>query len=457
VSERRVVVVLVVGLTPSMLGPDAPHLTALAKDGFVAPLTPVLPAVTCSTQASMLTGLWPREHGVVANGWYFRELSEILFWRQSNALVSGEKLWETARRRRPELQTAKLFWWYNMYSSAEFAVTPRPIYPADGRKLPSVYSQPAELGRDLQAQLGTFPLFNFWGPNANLTSSAWIAAASRAVFDAQRPGLSLVYLPHLDYALQKYGPKHANVRAEISAIDRVAGELIEHTRAQGAEVVVLSEYGIEQTRGVVAINQRLRAAGLLAVQETLGWELLDAGASRAFAVADHQIAHVYVRDPSDLARVAELLRKEPGIERVLDAAGQREVGLDHARSGELVAIAEPGYWFSYYYWLDEARAPDFARTVDIHRKPGYDPVELFLDPDRPLVKLQIAWTLAKKLAGFRYLMDVIPLRPELVQGTHGRVVTGDEGPLVICSNRRGARDSFHQTEIKDFLLAQLFD
>jgi predicted AlkP superfamily pyrophosphatase or phosphodiesterase len=454
-SERRVVVILVVGLTPSMLGPDTPHLRALANEGFMAKLTPVLPAVTCTAQATMLTGTLPREHGVVANGWYFRELSEILFWRQSNRLVHGEQLWEAARRRRPGLRTAQMFWWYNMYSSADFSVTPRPIYPADGRKLPSVYSQPAELGGSLQARLGTFPLFNFWGPNANISSSAWIARASQAVFDEHSPELTLVYLPHLDYALQKYGPKHAAIRAEIRAVDAEAGRLIEHVRAQGAEVVVVSEYGVEQTEGVVRINQRLRDAGLLAVQETLGWELLDAGASRAFAVADHQLAHVYVRDPADLSRVAALLRSEPGIERVLDADGKREVGLDHARSGELIAIAQPGYWFAYYYWLDEARAPDFARTVDIHRKPGYDPVELFLDPDRALVKLRIAWTLAKKMAGFRYLMDVIPLRPELVQGTHGRVVTGDEGPLVICSNRRAAADSFEQTQLKQFVLDQL--
>lgn len=449
-----VVVILVVGLTPSLLA-DAPHCAALAKDGFMAPLEPVLPAVTCSAQASMLTGVLPREHGIVANGWYFRDLSEVLFWRQSNRLVQAEKVWETARRARPGLRTAKLFWWYNMYASAEYSVTPRPIYPADGRKLPSVYSHPPELGADLQARFGTFPLFNFWGPNANLTSTEWIADTSRAIFDEKRPDLTLVYLPHLDYCLQKYGPADPRIRKEVRDVDRVAGQLIEHARARGAEVVVVSEYGIEKADGAVRINQRLREAGLLAVQETLGWELLDAGASRAFAVADHQLSHVYVRDREDVPRVAELLRKEPGIERVLDEDGKREFGLDHARSGELVAVAEPGQWFAYYYWLDDAKAPDFARTVDIHRKPGYDPVELFLDPGAPLVKLKIAWTLAKKIAGFRYLMDVIPLRPELVRGTHGRVTTGDAGPLVICSNKRGAADRFHQTDLKAFLLEQL--
>jgi predicted AlkP superfamily pyrophosphatase or phosphodiesterase len=236
----------------------------------------------------------------------------------------------------------------------------------------------------------------------------------------------------------------------------VAGALADHARGRGAEVVVVSEYGIEEATGHVLINRALREAGLLAVQETLGWELLDAGASRAFAVADHQLAHVYVRDPEDLGKVAEILRALPGIERVLDAEGKRELGLDHPRSGELVAVAAPGYWFVYYYWLDDRKAPDFARTVDIHRKPGYDPVELFLDPDRPLVKARVAWTLAKKIAGFRYLMDVIPLRPDLVKGTHGRITTDpDQGPLVICSNPRGKKDKLHQTEFKALLLEQL--
>jgi predicted AlkP superfamily pyrophosphatase or phosphodiesterase len=438
-----------------MLGPSTPHLNALARDGFVAQLTPSLPAVTCTAQSTMLTGTAPSEHGIVANGWYFRELSEVLLWRQSNRLVAGEKVWETARKARPGFRTAKLFWWYNMYSSAELSITPRPIYPADGRKLPSVYSEPPDLGRTLQRELGTFPLFNFWGPNANISSTEWIARASCKVIDKERPDLTLVYLPHLDYPLQKYGPDHPNIAAEVRAVDALAGELIERARERGAEVVVLSEYGIEPATGVVRVNQVLREAGLLRVQETLGFELLDAGASRAFAVADHQIAHVYVRDAADLPRVAALMRKQPGIEHVLDESGKRDAGLDHPRSGELVLVAQPGHWFAYYYWLDDTRAPDFARTVDIHRKPGYDPVELFFDPERPLVKAHAAWTVAKKLAGFRYLMDVIPLTPELVRGTHGRVLTGDHGPLLISSNKRGRVDAMHQTQVKSFLLTQL--
>ncbi len=453
---RPLVVVLVVGLTRSMLGKNTPNLNRVAQDGFVAPVDPILPAVTCSAQSTILTGTLPQSHGIVANGWYFRDLSEIWLWRQSNRLVGGEKLWEAAKKRQPDLRCAKMFWWYNMYSTADISVTPRPIYPADGRKIPSAYSEPPELADELQRQCGTFPLFNFWGPTAGIQSSEWIARASRRVFDERRPELTLVYLPHLDYCLQRLGPNDPQVAPEIRSVDGVAGELIDHVRGQGADVVVLSEYGIENATGVVRINQRLREAGLLRVQETLGWELLDAGASRAFAVADHQIAHVYVRDPSDLGRVRELLSKEPGIERVLDESGKRDVGLDHPRSGELVAVAEPGHWFAYYYWLDESRAPDFARTVDIHRKPGYDPVELFLDPQKPLVKGRVLWTLAKKTIGLRYLMDVIPLDPSLVRGTHGRITTDpDEGPLVMSTRSDQAFDRCHMTDLKRFLLDHL--
>jgi predicted AlkP superfamily pyrophosphatase or phosphodiesterase len=422
----------------------------------MAPVSPVLPAVTCTSQSSILTGKLPREHGIVANGWYFRDLAEVWLWRQSNHLVQGEKVWETARRARPGLRCAKMFWWYNMYSSADVAVTPRPIYPADGRKLPSVYTKPVEMERELQEELGTFPLFNFWGPTADIRSSQWIADASERVFERTRPELMLVYLPHLDYPLQKLGPNDPAIREDVRAIDRVAGRLIDKVRGMGAEVVVLSEYGIEPATGVVHINRVLREAGFLAVRETLGFELLDMGACRAFAVADHQLAHVYVQDPSDVPRVAEVLRRQEGIERVLDREAQANIGIDHERAGELVALAEPGHWFSYYYWLDDARAPDFARTVDIHRKPGYDPVELFLDPDKPLVKGKVLWTLLKKMAGFRYLMDVIPLRADLVRGTHGRPpARPEEGPLVMASNARGAADRFQMTDLHGYLLRQL--
>ncbi len=455
---HRTVVLNVVGLTPDLVGDATPNLAALARAGTMRPLATVLPAVTCSVQATFTTGLLPRDHGAVANGWYFRDLSEIWLWRQSNRLVAGEKIWDAAAARDPAFTCATLFWWYNMYSTAAYAVTPRPMYPADGRKLPDIYAEPAELRDELTAKLGTFPLFNFWGPTADITSTRWIAASARHVYDARRPTLTLVYLPHLDYNLQRLGPRHPALRRDLAEIDAVCGELIAHVQRDGARVIVLSEYGITDVSGAVHVNRALRDAKLIRVRTELGRELLDAGASDAFAVADHQIAHVYVRDAGRIREVKQLLEALPGVERVLDEDGKRAAGLDHPRSGELVAIARADRWFTYYYWLDDAVAPDFARTVDIHRKPGYDPVELFLDPALRLPKLKIGARLAKKMLGFRYLMDVIPLDASLVKGSHGRPTDDpNAGPLFISSDPGlvppGAVPA---TSVKDLILAHVF-
>ncbi|MFI5307797.1 MAG: alkaline phosphatase family protein [Polyangiales bacterium] len=455
---HRTLVLDVVGLTPELLGEHTPHLRKLAAEGGMRPLRTVTPAVTCSVQATFTTGTLPREHGIVGNGWYFRDLAEIWLWRQSNHLVGGEKIWDSAKHRDPSFTCAKLFFWYNMYSSADFAVTPRPMYLADGRKLPDVYSEPPELRDELQQRFGQFPLFNFWGPNANITSTRWIAQCARHVYDARRPTLSLVYLPHLDYCLQKLGPKHPDVAQHLRDVDEVAGELIEHVRRDGTRVIVCSEYGITPVRGPVHVNRALRQAGLLRVREERGLELLDAGASEAFAVADHQIAHVYVRNPARVAEVGALLSKLDGVERVLDQEGKRRCGLDHARSGELCLLSAADRWFSYYYWLDDARAPDFARTVEIHRKPGYDPVELFVDPALRLPALHIGWKVLKKTLGFRMLMDVIPLDADLVRGSHGRLTDSpDQGPLCISSEPSLLpAGPIEATELKQLVLDHLF-
>jgi predicted AlkP superfamily pyrophosphatase or phosphodiesterase len=455
---HRTVVLNIVGLTSDLLSDATPHLKALADEGGARPLETVLPAVTCSAQASMVTGLLPRDHGVVANGWYFRDLSEVMLWRQSNRLVEGEKIWDAAKRRDPSFTCAKIFWWYNMYSTADYSVTPRPIYLADGLKLPDFYTEPGGLYSELKDKFGPFPLFNFWGPQADIRSTRWIAEAARYVYDTRRPTLTLVYLPHLDYNLQRLGPEHPRIREDLREVDEVCGELIARVRRDGAKVVVLSEYGITQVSGAVHINRALRDAGLLRVREEIGHEKLDAGASSAFAVADHQIAHIYVRRPEDIAQVKQLLERLPGVEAVLDAEGKRRAGLDHPRSGELVAVSRADRWFTYYYWLDDARAPEYARTVDIHRKPGYDPVELFVDPKIALPKLKVGWTLAKKMLGFRYLMDVIPLDASLVKGSHGRITDRPgEGPVCFSSDPGlFAGDTIHATQIKDLILDHIF-
>ncbi|MGK0358201.1 MAG: putative AlkP superfamily pyrophosphatase or phosphodiesterase [Bradymonadia bacterium] len=451
---KNLLVVNIVGLTPELLA-YTPRIAAVAKGGFQATLSPSLPAVTTTSQSTMLTGRMPRDHGAVANGWYFRDLAEVWLWRQSNHLVQGPKVWDAARERFGETFTvAKMFWWYNMYADVNWSVTPRPVYPADGRKLPSIYAEPPTLKARLQDALGTFPLFNFWGPTADIKSSAWIAKATRQVIIDHAPSLALCYLPHLDYELQRKGPRGPHAEAAAAEIDAVAGDLIDDARGRGYEILVVSEYGIEAVESGVHINRALRDAGLLRANLVdTGWELLDFGASAAFAVADHQVAHVYVKDPRNISKVKALLEGLDGVDRVLDAEGKAAAGLDHGRSGELVAIAKAGRWFTYYYWLDDAVRPDFANCVDIHRKPGYDPVELFVDPALAAPKLKVAWTLLKKMAGFRYYMNVIPLDDTLVKGSHGRLPsTRAQGPLVISSQTIGAADHLPMTAIHDLIL-----
>lgn len=452
-GPRPVLVIDIVGLTPRLL-PEMPRLSALAHEGFCAQLGTVLPAVTCTVQSTLLTGLLPARHGIVGNGWYFRDLGEVLLWRQHNRLVEGEKVWEAARRARPGLRTANLCWWYAMGASTEVILTPRPVYHADGRKSPDCYTRPAALHDELEGLLGAFPLFSFWGPAAGIASSRWLGRACVHVLDRHWPDLTLLYLPHLDYDLQRFGPDAPEAISAAHKIDEVAGAVVEAARARGIIVVALSEYGITGVRRPVDVNRHLRRAGLLQVHTQAGMEYLDPPASQAFAVADHQVAHVYIRDPGMVAKVQDLLAELDGVDDVLDEAGKRAAGLGHERAGELVAVAEPDAWFTYSYWLDDARAPDFARTVDIHRKPGYDPAELFFDPADPFAKVRAGLALARSRLGLRSTLSVVPLDPTCVRGSHGRLPSDPlDGPVLLCSDPTHARDRLAATDVKAFLLA----
>jgi predicted AlkP superfamily pyrophosphatase or phosphodiesterase len=441
-----------VGLTPRALA-HMPRLRKLADDGFQARLDPVLPAVTCSVQSSILTGLTPTDHGIVGNGWYFRDLGEVFLWRQHNKLVQGEKVWETARRSKPDFRVANVCWWYAMGATTDFTVTPRPIYHADGRKSPDCYTDPPELHDRLTGPLGEFPLFTYWGPTASITSSKWIAAAAGKLLREEQLDLLMVYLPHLDYDHQRFGPDAPESAEAARALDAVAGDLVDVARGRGDTVVVLSEYGITDARRPVDVNRALRRAGLLNVYTQAGMEYLDPWTSRAFAVADHQVAHVYVGDPADVPAARKALAGLPGIDLVLEGDDRRAAGLGHERAGELVLVADPDAWFTYYYWLDDARAPDFAKQVEIHRKPGYDPAELFMDPEDRLVKARAGAALVRKKIGMRYVMSVVPLDPSPVKGTHGRLpADAADAPVLLCSDGSVARDRIAATEVRDLLL-----
>jgi predicted AlkP superfamily pyrophosphatase or phosphodiesterase len=314
------------------------------------------------------------------------------------------------------------------------------MYPADGRKVFDIYTHPFSLRPEIKAELGEFPFPTFWGPAAGVKSpqggpdaaSRWIAKSAQWIDRRYQPTLSLIYLPHLDYNLQRLGPLHPSIGDDVRVIDAIVGELVAFFRERSVRVMIVSEYGITPVDTPVHLNRVLREHGWITVREELGLELLDCGASRAFAVADHQVAHVYLNDAGIERKVRDVLGQQKGVAAVLAGGERRARGLDHARAGDLVVLAQENAWFTYYYWMDDAVAPDFARCVDIHRKPGYDPVELFLDPKLCCAKAKIAWRLLKKKFGFRILMDVIPLDASLVKGSHGIVPSKESDyPLVI--------------------------
>jgi predicted AlkP superfamily pyrophosphatase or phosphodiesterase len=435
---NRLAVINVVGLTEALIGEHTPRIAAFVRRGALAQINPAFPAVTCTAQSDYLTGKTPSAHGIVGNGWFNHEFSEVQFWKQSNHIVQSKKIWDELRERfairDSRCTVSNCFWWFNMYSSVDYSITPRPMYPADGRKFFDVYSWPYSIREEIKKDLGQFPFFSFWGPSAGIDSSQgkadaasrWIAESAKWIENKFSPKLNLIYLPHLDYNLQRHGTYDASenlnpkIHRDLYEVDTIVGDLIDFFDKRGVQVVLLSEYGITNVETPLHLNRIFRERGWLTVKDELGLEVLDAGASKVFAVADHQVAHIYLNDSTLETSVREILEKTSGVENVLGKAEKIAAGIDHPRSGDLIAVAQENAWFTYYYWLDDARAPDFVRTVDIHRKPGYDPVELFIDPKIPLVKLKIAWRLLQKKLGFRMLMDVIPLDATLVNGSHGR-------------------------------------
>lgn len=439
---HKTVVIDIVGLSASLIGEHTPFLKKYCEQKQLRSIQPMLPAVTTSVQSTDVTGKWPEEHGIVGNGWYDRTDCEVKFWKQSNKLVEGEKIWDRARKEDPSFTCSKMFWWYNMYSSADYSVTPRPNYLADGRKMPDCYSHPAELRDYLQKELGTFPLFQFWGPGANIASSKWIADASILTDKKYDPTLTLIYLPHLDYCLQKFGPDFSKISAELNQIDRLVEELVTYYSKKQSRLILLSEYGITAVNHPIHINRVLRENGLLGIRVERGLELLDAGASKAFAVADHQVAHVYVNDLSVMSSVRSLLEKIPGVEMVLNREQQSAYHIGHERAGDFVVVADDKSWFTYYFWMDDAVAPDYARVVDIHKKPGYDPVEMFMTS-----KARAGYKLLRKKAGLRYVMDVIPLDATLIKGSHGRLEKNRAFHPVLITDNPSVQSEIAATDV----------
>ncbi|NQT40853.1 MAG: alkaline phosphatase family protein, partial [Planctomycetes bacterium] len=386
----------------------------------MADLVPSFPCVTCPVQAAMTTGRPAREHGVIANGFYWRDRQRIEMWTSPNDCIERPQLWDLLKSHDPALTSAVWFPLHAKQCGADYVCLPAPVHNPDGSESLWCYTQPVELYGDLRDELGHFPLQHFWGPMANIKSTDWIVDSAVVAARRWRPNLSYVYLPHLDYAAQRTGPESPAAVAAVGELDAALGRLIDGCRVAYDDEplwLVAGEYAIAPVDHVVYPNRILRDAGLLAVRAEDDGEHLDLDSSRAWALTDHQLSHVFVTDADSatVARVAELFTGQPGIAEVVVGDRLAKYGLDHGRSGEVVLISTPDSWQAYYYWLDDAKAPGFARTVDIHRKPGYDPVELHFDP----------------------ATKSIPLDTTLVRGSHGAPAVDRSQRTVLLTSEGG--------------------
>jgi predicted AlkP superfamily pyrophosphatase or phosphodiesterase len=371
----------------------------------------VFPAVTLPVQASLTTVVYPEGHGIVANGFYFPENFQVSFWEQASGLVQCERIWDRLKKKDPGLRTAVLFFQNTLYAHCDAIVTPRPLHTEEGI-VQWCYSKPVGLYEEICQQIGEFNLSHYWGPMASIESSRWIAKAAVETMDRIRPNLMFVYLPHLDYCSQKYGPGDSRVEEELTQVDKEVGRIINGIEDLGTEretlFIVISEYAFSHVQGDIPVNRLLREKGLVKIRTIQGHEYPDLELSPAFAMVDHQIAHIHIQSGYEKV-VKGFLEGVDGIDLILDGERKKEYLVDHPRSGNLIAVSAKDRWFSYYWWEDRSREPDFATRVDIHRKPGYDPLELFVEPGT-----------------FKVSQDT-----SLIHGSHGRPSLSEEDRTVF--------------------------
>lgn len=436
----QVVLVSIPGLRQSDLA-RMPMLTQFTSSGDLAPFVPSFPCVTCPVQTNMTTGRLPTEHGVIANGFYWRDKREVEMWTAWNQVIQAPQVWQ-AIKEKAGVSSAVWFPLLSKGAKADLICTPAPIHNPDGSESLWCYTQPPEMYGALKQSLGDFPLKHFWGPLANLQSSQWIADSAVWAHQQHQPGYFHIYLPHLDYAAQKQGPDSPSAHQAAADLDSLLGALIgkmnaASTARRPVTWLFVSEYVITEVNHVLYPNRMLRQAGLLKIKpESAGGELLDFAASDAWALADHQFSHIFIRnqDANVIRRVVDLFTNCEGVDEVLHGEAIERAGMKHERSGEVILVSKPDSWQAYYYWFDDLFAPTFARTVDIHRKPGYDPVELHFDP----------------------VSKGIPLIADLIGGSHGAPARDASQRGVILTNAPGVLPggSVADTDIADLVARQ---
>ena len=415
-DQKRVVVIDAVGLSPRHIETKdkAPYLHSLITRGRYQRMNTVFPTLTLPVQASLTTGLYPKAHGVVSNGFYFPENYQIAFWEQASSLVQSDRIWDRLKRKDARLKTALLFFQNSLYASCDVVITPKPIHTEEFGLVQWCYSKPVGLYEEISKKIGEFNLFSYWGPLASIDASRWITQAALEVMAREKPHLMFVYLPHLDYCSQKYDPADPAIDAELKSLDDEVKRIVDGIQNMGLAketvFIIHSEYVLSGVQGDIPINRILREKGLLKVREIKGREYLDCELSQAFAMVDHQVAHLYIK-PGQEKSVRTVLEGVGGIDLILDLPGKKKHRVDNPRSGDLIAVSARNRWFSYYWWEDRAKEPDYATHIDIHRKPGYDPLELFLEPGT-----------------FKISQDT-----SLIHGSHGYppVTPDDQVPLIV--------------------------
>ena len=431
------------GLRPADLS-SLPTLRAMTSDGTVASLIPSFPAVTCPVQSNLTTGTLPNRHGIVANGLYWNASQsetnkQIEMWTMPNAAVQAPQIWDVLQTENGR-KTAVWFALMSKYCGATHVCNFAPIHNPDGSESLWCYTKPYLFYGELRDRFGHFPVKHYWGPLAGLPASKWITDAAIAGAEKFRPDFLFVYIPRLDYTPQKFGANAPQLQSDLEELDTLFGDLRHGLTAAYDEEptwLVVGEYAMTDVDSVVYPNRVLREFGTLTIDERDGRECLDTTKSRAFALCDHQFSHIFFNDadPTLIAKVADRFRKEEGIDEVLVGSDLVKYGLDHPRSGQIVLVSEPNSWQAYYFWIDDAKAPAYAGTVDIHRKPGYDPVELFFD---------------------RETMSV-PLDAALIRGSHGAPVRdASQKALFVCSDASVAAGRPELRDVDVFELVRQF-
>jgi predicted AlkP superfamily pyrophosphatase or phosphodiesterase len=414
---KHIIVIDIVGLERKHISENlTPNIFNISQTGETRNIETIFPAVTCTVQSSLLSGSYPEIHGIISNGLYNRQDYAVSFWEQSSNLVQADRIWDTVKIRSTGSKTAVLFWQNTMYSNADIVLTPRPLHMED-RIIMWCYSKPPGFYEKLLQKIGKFDLSWYWGPLASKKSSEWIELATEFVLENEMPNFLFTYIPHLDYAFQRNGTSYNNIKDDLTFVDDLVGRLVKKATDIGiiedTQFIIFSEYGFTDVNSDISLNTIFRENELISVREIEEVEYLDLEYSKAFAMVDHQVAHIYVKE-NYANSVKKILEGIKGVDLILDSESKQHLRINHPRSGDLIAVSNADKWFSYYWWFDPSKSPSFAKKVDIHRKPGYDPVELFFDPST----------------------KSIPLDGKLVKGSHGRLPLEGEAKPVYVSNKK---------------------